>query len=135
MALCWAVVILLFFTFSTTQEYYSLPSYPALALLLGCAVAAEGSVMRWSRRIIILVVGAAAVTCAAILVIIWNAPAVGDISAALVQNPDAYRLSLGHLQDLRLPTFAYLRLPLLLAAAAFLIGAVGMWVLPHGRAI
>ena len=35
LALCWAGFILVFFTFSTTQEYYSMPCYPALALLLG----------------------------------------------------------------------------------------------------
>ena len=27
--------MMVFFTFSTTQEYYSMPIYPALALLLG----------------------------------------------------------------------------------------------------
>src|SRR5438045_3948966 len=43
LALCWAAFVLLFFTFSTTQEYYSMPLYPALALLLGSAIAAENS--------------------------------------------------------------------------------------------
>jgi 4-amino-4-deoxy-L-arabinose transferase-like glycosyltransferase len=37
LALCWAGLILIFFTFSTTQEYYSMSCYPALALLLGSA--------------------------------------------------------------------------------------------------
>ena len=39
MALCWAGFILVFFIFSTTQEYYSMPCYPALALLLGSGMA------------------------------------------------------------------------------------------------
>ena len=39
LALCWIGFIMVFFTFSTTQEYYSMPIYPALALLLGCAMA------------------------------------------------------------------------------------------------
>ena len=39
LALCWCGFILVFFTFSTTQEYYSMPCYPALALLLGSAIA------------------------------------------------------------------------------------------------
>src|SRR5256885_12950651 len=30
LALCWTSFLLLFFTFSTTQEYYSMPVYPAL---------------------------------------------------------------------------------------------------------
>ena len=40
LALCWTGFILVFFTFSTTQEYYSMPCYPALALLTGSAMAA-----------------------------------------------------------------------------------------------
>jgi 4-amino-4-deoxy-L-arabinose transferase-like glycosyltransferase len=35
LCLCWLGLVLLFFTFSTTQEYYSMPTYPAFALLLG----------------------------------------------------------------------------------------------------
>jgi hypothetical protein len=52
-------------------------------------------------------------------------PAPGDISAALAQHPGAYTLSLGHMQDLTLNSFAYLRIPLALAGVAFLIGALG----------
>ena len=52
-------------------------------------------------------------------------PTPGDISAALSQHPGAYTLSLGHMQDLTLESFAYLRFPLVLAAVAFLIGASG----------
>ena len=33
LAVCWTLFLLVFFTFSTTQEYYSVPVYPALALL------------------------------------------------------------------------------------------------------
>ena len=50
LALCWTGFLLLFFTFSTTQEYYSMPCYPALALLLGSAMAAGGSRIRWGTR-------------------------------------------------------------------------------------
>ena len=42
LAMCWVGFVLVFFTFSTTQEYYSMPCYPALALLLGSAMAMEG---------------------------------------------------------------------------------------------
>ena len=38
LCLCWAGFLLLFFTFSSTQEYYSMPCYPALALLIGSAL-------------------------------------------------------------------------------------------------
>ena len=43
---------------------------------------------------------------------VWNLPAPGDISSALTQHPEAYTLSLGHMGDLTLDSFAYLRLPL-----------------------
>jgi hypothetical protein len=49
-------------------------------------------------------------------------PAPGDISEALTQNPDLYTLSLGHMTDLTLRAFAYLRLPLFVAGTAFLVG-------------
>jgi len=39
LCLCLAGFVLVFFTFSTTQEYYSMPAYPAFALLLGCVMA------------------------------------------------------------------------------------------------
>jgi hypothetical protein len=51
----------------------------------------------------------------------------GDISSALNQNPDVYAtytLSLGHMGDLTLKSFAYLRVPLMMAGVAFLVGAV-----------
>ena len=43
LAVCWTGFLMLFFTFSTTQEYYSMPCYPALALLIGAAIAEGGS--------------------------------------------------------------------------------------------
>src|SRR4029077_11857365 len=47
---------------------------------------------------------------------------------ALQQHPEAYTLSLGHMGDLTLQSFAYLRAPLILAGVAFLIGAAGAWL-------
>ena len=41
LALCFTGFLLVFFTFSTTQEYYSMPCYAALALLLGSAMATD----------------------------------------------------------------------------------------------
>jgi hypothetical protein len=67
----------------------------------------------------------AAVAAIAILVAVRDVPTPADISQALSSNPAAYTLSLGHMEDLTLKSFAYLRIPLALAAAAFLIGAVG----------
>lgn len=135
MALCWAGVVMVFFTFSTTQEYYSMPAYPAVALLLGCAVAGGGSVVRWGTRAAGSIAALAAAAIAAILWAVRNVPAPGDISAALRQNPDLYTLSLGHAADLTLYSFAYLRVPLVVAGVAFLIGAVGAWRWTGRRAL
>src|ERR1700730_15561220 len=41
LALCWTGFLLVFFTFSSTQEYYSMPCYPALAVLIGCALTGQ----------------------------------------------------------------------------------------------
>ncbi len=127
LALCWCGFVLVFFTFSTTQEYYSMPCYPALALLLGCALASGDA---WSKYGVRAAAAISAVACAAVAAILWRVwgmPAPGDISEALTQHPDVYTLSLGHMADLTIPAFAYLKLPLLLAGIALLIGAVGAW--------
>jgi hypothetical protein len=125
LALCWTGFMLVFFTFSTTQEYYSMSCYPAIALLLGSAMAAGGDWIRWGTRVLAAVSGCAALACAALLVMVRNVPTPGDISTALVTHPKAYSLSMGHIGDLTIASFAYLRLPLAVALVAFLIGALG----------
>jgi len=125
LALCWTGFLLIFFTFSTTQEYYSMPCYPALALLLGSAMAADSAWIRRGTRVLSGVAALAAVACFAIFMAVRNLPTPGDISGALSQHPTVYSLSLGHMLDLTFDSFAYLRLPLLLAAVGFLAGAVG----------
>jgi 4-amino-4-deoxy-L-arabinose transferase-like glycosyltransferase len=119
MAICWIGVVMVFFTFSTTQEYYSMPIYPALALLIGSAIASGVPVLRIGTRILTLVFAVLFVALASLLAAVWNMPAQGDISRALTQNPDMYTLSLGHMTDLTLAAFAYLKLPLGIAAFAF----------------
>jgi 4-amino-4-deoxy-L-arabinose transferase-like glycosyltransferase len=127
LALCWAGFILAFFTLSTTQEYYSMPSYPALALLLGSAIAGGAPVLRWGTRAIAAIATLAATAIAAILWMVRGTASPGDISVALNSNPQLYQLSLGHMADLTLRAFAYLRLPLAMAGAAFAVGAIGAW--------
>ena len=135
MALCWAGFILVFFTFSTTQEYYSMPCYPALALLLGSGIAAGGKWVRRGTTVLSVIAGAAAVAAIAVLVLSRGMAAPGDISSALSQHPNAYKLSLGHVEDLTLASFAYLRLPLALAAVAFLVGSIGAFKAHTQRAV
>jgi 4-amino-4-deoxy-L-arabinose transferase-like glycosyltransferase len=125
LALCWMGFVMIFFTFSTTQEYYSMPIYPAVALLLGCAMAAGGNWIRNGTRVLCGVAGLAAVLVLGILYTVRGLPAPGDIASALASHPAAYKLSLGHMEDLTVESFAYLRLPLAVAAVAFVIGFLG----------
>jgi 4-amino-4-deoxy-L-arabinose transferase-like glycosyltransferase len=127
LALCWTGSVLIFFTFSTTQEYYSMPCYPALALLIGSAMAQGGRWTDWGTRVMGVVAACAGVTVFALWFWVRNLPAPGDISGALSHNPAAYTLSLGHMQDLTIESFAYLRAPLLVAGVAFAIGALGVF--------
>lgn len=125
LVLCWISFILVFFSFSTTQEYYSMPCYAAFALLIGSAMAAGGEWIRWGTRALALISACAAIAAFALLFHVRHIPAPGDISMALGHHPKAYSLSLGHMEDLTIDSFAYLRTPLLLAGIAFLIGALG----------
>lgn len=125
LALCWTGFLLVFFTFSTTQEYYSMPCYPALALLIGSAMAMEDTWGRRGTRVLGVLCAVAAIAALAIAYAVRSLPTPGDISNALSSHPSAYTLSLGHMLDLTFDSFAYLRLPLVLAGVAFLIGAIG----------
>jgi 4-amino-4-deoxy-L-arabinose transferase-like glycosyltransferase len=134
LAVCWIGVVLTFFSFSTTQEYYSMPCYPAFALLIGSAMTLENGWLRRGTRALAIIAGCAAAAAFAIVFAVWNRPTPGDISFALSSHPHAYTLSLGHIEDLTLSSFAYLRVPLLLAALAFLIGSTGAIILRGHRA-
>ncbi|MGH9495611.1 MAG: glycosyltransferase family 39 protein, partial [Candidatus Sulfotelmatobacter sp.] len=125
LALCWIGFVLVFFTFSTTQEYYSMPCYAAFALLLGSAMAVGGDSVRRGTRVLAVISAGAAVVIITILIHVRGLPTPGDISGALSRNPSAYTLSLGHMLDLTFDSFAYLRTPLIVAGIAFLIGTLG----------
>ena len=95
-----------------------MPIYPALALLLGCALASDKG-RNWLRGGSAVLATICALASAAIIYIlahVWNLPTPGDISDALhEQKESAYTLSLAHLGDLTLHSFAYLRTPLIIA--------------------
>lgn len=104
-----------------------MPCYPALALLLGAAMHGEDGVLRFGTKALAVVSTLALIAIVAILWMVRSAPTPGDISVALSQNPELYTLSLGHMADLTLAAFAYLRLPLALAGVAFAVGAIAAW--------
>ena len=119
MALCWIGTVMLFFTFSTTQEYYSMPIYPALALLVGSVLASGNRRLRIATHALLAVCTILSAVLFTLLLLVWRVPAPGDISQALTQHPELYTHSLGHIWDLTLNAFAYLKLPLGLAVLAF----------------
>ncbi len=139
LAVCWIGFILVFFTFSTTQEYYSMPCYPAIALLLGSAIVTGGPAGdRWIRRghwTLFAIAAACAALTFGLAFAVRNYPAPGDISNALQSRPGTYTLSLDHMKDLTLRSFAYLRLPLVMAGIAFSVGAIGTFGAKHTRAL
>jgi 4-amino-4-deoxy-L-arabinose transferase-like glycosyltransferase len=128
LALCCAGFVLLFFSFSTRQEYYSLPCYPALALLIGSAIDLGGRWVRAGARAGGVIAVVLLVALAGINYAVWDVAAVGGIARTLTQNPEAYTLSLGHMQDLTLESFAYLRWPAVVIGVGLGIGAAGAWL-------
>ena len=107
-----------------------MPAYPAFALLIASAMdAGDERWWRWSLRASGTIFLAAGLAIVGILWASWTYPAPGDIAQALAQHPEAYTLSLGHMGDLTLRSFAYLRLPLAIAGVATLIGTIaGLWL-------
>jgi 4-amino-4-deoxy-L-arabinose transferase-like glycosyltransferase len=140
----WVGVIMLFFSFSTRQEYYSLPVLPALALLVGGWLEREGesSVGSAERRtgqrasLALVAIGglgfAAAMT---MLALTHPFPPGSDIGTVLVSHPGEYKLSLGHMQDLTIQSFGLFRTPLLLVGLALLFGTVSNWWLRRRGAV
>jgi 4-amino-4-deoxy-L-arabinose transferase-like glycosyltransferase len=131
----WASVTLLFFSFSTNQEYYTFPSYLAFFLLLGAAVAGEeldGEQTR-ERKPWLLATSALSVTVRIAFAIVliaglWSSrhlPFVPDIGEVLVKSSlDDHTLSMDAILNLTGQSFAALRFPAILAVIALLFGSL-----------
>jgi len=110
-----------------------MPAYPALALLLGSAMDTDSPGIRRGTRVLAVISGLVALALIGILAAVRHVPAPGDISEALAHQA-TYKLSLGHMLDLRLDSFAYLRLPLAMAVVSLCLGAIGTLVLRGQKA-
>jgi 4-amino-4-deoxy-L-arabinose transferase-like glycosyltransferase len=139
LCLAWAGVTLVFFSFSTNQEYYTFPAYFPVLLLIAAKLADEEE---WgSRSWLVWSAGVLAVICIASSVVLaaglWSSrqlPFVPDIGTVLAK-PDlqAETLSMGHMLDLTGESFAALRLPAILATIVLLIGpALAFWLRRRG---
>jgi 4-amino-4-deoxy-L-arabinose transferase-like glycosyltransferase len=140
----WVGVIMLFFSFSTRQEYYSLPVLPALALLVGGWLQREGesSVGSAQRQTgqraslaLVAIGGLGFAVAMTMLALTHPFPPGSDIGTVLVSHPGEYKLSLGHMQDLTIQSFGLFRTPLLLVGLALLVGTVSNWWLRRRGAV
>ncbi len=112
--LVWALVILLFFSFSTRLEYYTMPALPALALLAGAQCSSFWERGRKGPGAVLACAGALIGGSLIVIAVIVSARAT-DGSLTLKDNPNLYVFYLGHLFDLTLGSLFALRKPLLVA--------------------
>jgi 4-amino-4-deoxy-L-arabinose transferase-like glycosyltransferase len=136
----WAIVIVGFFSFSTRQEYYTIPALPALALLVGGWLARESapgateSARRAGRRSseALLVIGVFALVAGMYFLSVSHTPPPGvDLADLLKQNPQDYNLALGHVLDLTPQALGVFRLPLLAASLGLFLGTGANWLMRH----
>jgi hypothetical protein len=132
----WALVTVGFFTFSTRQEYYTIPAVPAMALLVGgwlakeeTAPQSESRAGRISSWVLFAVVAVGSVIGFALLVT-SKAPAPGaDLADLLIKNPQDYDFSLGHFLDLTPEALGMFRPQLIGAIVSLLVGSgVNLWL-------
>ena len=132
----WALVILLFFSFSTRQEYYTIPALPGIALLAGGWLARESSAdaseseRRAGRRssLVLMIVGVLSAVVGLTLLSMTHRPPAGvDLAELLKKNPQDYDFSLGHVLDFTPQALGMFRGPLLGASLSLLFGTVLNW--------
>jgi 4-amino-4-deoxy-L-arabinose transferase-like glycosyltransferase len=132
----WALVILLFFSFSTRQEYYTIPALPGIALLTGGWLARESSddasasERRAGRRssLVLMIVGVLSAVVGLTLLSMTHRPPAGvDLAELLKKNPQDYDFSLGHVLDFTPQALGMFRGPLLGASLSLLFGTVLNW--------
>ncbi len=139
----WALVILLFFSFSTRQEYYTIPALPGIALLAGGWLARESAAdpseaePRAGRRSSLVLMGVgvlSGVVGLALLALTHRPPAGVDLAELLKKNPQDYDFSLGHVLDFTPQALGMFRGPLLGASLSLLFGtALNWWMRRRGR--
>jgi hypothetical protein len=140
----WALAVLLFFSFSTRQEYYVLPALPPVAILIAKWLAEEGRI-KWlptspkGKRLrqanlrctaVLLAFGTIFAAASLYFLLHTRTPAPGtDLALLLQQNPGDYALSMGHFLDLNAQALGLFRVPLALAAASLFLGPLASYIL------
>ncbi len=131
----WGGVVLTFFAFSTSQEYYTFPGYFPILLLTAGAIASDE--LQGKRQWLVWTAGITAaislVAGCALVGGLWSSralPFVPDISTVLAKHDLAEdTLSMSHILDLTGESFAALRLPAILAAFVLVTGpGIALWL-------
>jgi 4-amino-4-deoxy-L-arabinose transferase-like glycosyltransferase len=155
----WSSFVLLFFAFSTRQEYYVLPAFPAIAVLgagwlawvdhfrpkrtgSGSKVVVRGVEHEQALQLIkagqaaihatevLLVLGVLFAVAAAWVLLHAHAPRGNvDLAALLSEHPGDYAMSMGHFLDLNADALGLFRLPLILAAVSLVGGPLASLLL------
>jgi 4-amino-4-deoxy-L-arabinose transferase-like glycosyltransferase len=136
----YSALVLVFFSISTNQEYYTFPAYLPILLLIAAALSRaeraepdDALSLRWINiaHAVFTVIGfAAAVALGYGLWSSRNLPFVPDIGELLAhRGVGNYTLSMSHFFDLTGPSFAALRFPAALAMITFALGpAIAWWL-------
>ncbi len=137
--LIFSALVLVFFSVSTNQEYYTFPVYLPLLMLLAAALASieRHPLDRTVRRALTFTFATYTVLGLAIAAALAyglyasrHLPFVPDIGELLAhRDVGDYTLSMSHFFDLTGPSFAALRLPAALALVGFLVGPAIAWIL------
>jgi 4-amino-4-deoxy-L-arabinose transferase-like glycosyltransferase len=156
--LVWAAFVLLFFAFSTRQEYYVLPALPAIAILIagwltqpflvatsrpaGAPHSTPDHVLRQALKaetpvrvaqrctIVLLVLGTLFAAAALCILLQAHTPAPHtDLATLLTEHPSDYALSMGHFLDLDTRALGLFRVPLALAALSLFLGPLAAFIL------
>jgi 4-amino-4-deoxy-L-arabinose transferase-like glycosyltransferase len=152
----WALVPLLFFSFSTRQEYYVLPALPPFAILIAAWLtsdphpAEDPTTPRQAEKVrranlrataVLLTLGSIFATASIIFLLCIRTPAPdGDLATLLQRNPANYSLSMGHFLDLNAQALGLFREPLVLAALSLFLGPLCSFILrnreqPHAATL
>jgi hypothetical protein len=107
----WGFVPLVFFSFSTRQEYYVLPSLPPLSLLIARILDSDSRIAWQPNTSLALLIRRANIRCTGVLLAFGTIFAGGavyfllhmrrpaadaDLASLLQQNPGDYAMSMGH---------------------------------------
>jgi 4-amino-4-deoxy-L-arabinose transferase-like glycosyltransferase len=132
----WAIVIVGFFTFSTRQEYYTIPAVPALALIIGgwlvkeaASPETEARSARISSWVLFAIVAVGSIVGVAMLLSSKPAAPGVDLADLLDKNPQDYDFSLGHFLDLTPEALGRFRPQLIGAILTLFVGAgLNLWL-------